>query len=477
MHRFVSSQHAKTLLLLSLVLLWSCSIPPPLVERIKASGELRVITRNSGTTLYEGPHGLIGFEHDLVVMFAKELGVKPHFIIPKKFDDLLPDVINGKAQLAAAGLTVTPERVSEIRFGPPYQEITQQVVYRRGTRRPRKVEDLVGGKLVVLAGSSHEEELQRLKTEYPALTWESRSDLESAELMQMVQNREIDYTIADSNDFAINRRFMPNIGVAFDLTKPQPLAWAMAHSEDSSLYDAMKDFFDRIRKDGTLDQLIERYYGHIGRLNFVELRTFVRHFKDRLPEYEDAFKEAAEVTQIDWRMLAAIGYQESHWNPRAKSPTGVRGIMMLTLDTAKQMNIDSRLDPDQSIVGGAKYLRYIEDKLPARIKEPDRLWLTLAGYNVGFGHLEDARILTEHLGDDPDKWADVKKHLPKLGLKKWYSGLKHGYARGDEPVNYVDNIRGYYELLRWQLRKLAETKRKEEKENESQAISILPKAL
>ena len=185
---------------------------------------------------------------------------------------------------------------------------------------------------------------------------------------------------------------------------------------------------------------------------------------------------AAKQTQIDWRMLAAIGYQESHWNPKAKSPTGVRGIMMLTLDTAKQMDIDSRLDPHQSIVGGAKYLRYIEDKLPDRINEPDRLWLTLAGYNVGFGHLEDARILTEHLGDNPDKWADVKKHLPKLSLKKWYTGLKHGYARGSEPVNYVDNIRGYYELLRWQLRKQAEQKRKQEA-NQPHALSITPKAL
>lgn len=475
MQREASSRHTILLLVVSLALLWSCSIPPPLVERIKASGELIVVTRNSGTTLYEGPEGLTGIEHDLVLLFAQELGVKPHFIIPKRFEDLLPKVINGEAHLAAAGLTVTPERVSEIRFGPPYQEITQQVVYRRGNKRPRKVEDLIGGKLVILAGSSHEEELLRLKARYPTLTWESRADLESAELMQMVQNREIDYTIADSNEFAITRRFMPNIGVAFDLTKPQPLAWAMAHAEDTSLYDAMKDFFDRIREDGTLDQLIERYYGHIGRLNFVELRTFVKHFESRLPNFEEAFKDAAATTEIDWRLLAAIGYQESHWNPLAKSPTGVRGIMMLTLDTAKQMNIESRLDPRQSIIGGAKYLRYIEDKLPERIQEPDRLWLTLAGYNVGFGHLEDARILTQHLGDDPDKWSDVKKHLPNLSLKKWYTGLKHGYARGNEPVNYVDNIRGYYELLRWQLRKQA--KEREGNNKKPHALSIIPEAL
>jgi membrane-bound lytic murein transglycosylase F len=457
--------------------LGSCSIPPPLVERIKASGELKVATRNSGTTLYEGSEGLTGFEYELVQLFAQELGVKAHFIIPNHFDDLLPSVVNGDAHLAAAGLTVTPVREAEIRFGPSYQEITQQVVYRAGKRRPRKVTDLIGKSLHVLAGSSHEEELQRLKKTHSELEWVSHSDLESAELMQMVQDNKIDFTIADSNEFAVTRRFMPYLKVGFDLTEPQPLAWAMAHAEDASLFQAMEAFFNRIRENGTLDQLIERHYGHIGRLNFVELRTFVKHIKNRLPKYQDYFEEAAQETGIDWRMLAAIGYQESHWNPKAKSPTGVRGIMMLTLTTAKQMKIESRLDPKQSIIGGAKYLRYIEKLLPERIKEPDRLWLTLAGYNVGFGHLEDARILTEHLEDDPDKWADVKKHLPKLSLKKWYTSLKRGYARGKEPVNYVDNIRAYYELLKWQLQQMELANQEEEEPIPPHALSINPEAL
>jgi membrane-bound lytic murein transglycosylase F len=455
----------------------SCSIPPPLVERIKASGELRVVTRNSGTTLYEGSEGLTGLEYDLVQLFANKLGVKAHFIIPKSFDDLLPAVINGDAHLAAAGLTVTPERQSRIRFAPPYQEITQQVIYRGGTHRPRKIEDLLDKELHVLAGSSHEEELLRLKKTYPVLKWISHTDLESAELMQMVEDKKIDFTIADSNEFAVTRRFMPHIKVGFDLTKPQPLAWAMAHAEDASLYQAMETFFKRIREDGTLTQMLERHYGHIGRLNFVELRTFVKHLDKRLPKYQGFFKEAAEVTDIDWRLLAAIGYQESHWNPKAKSPTGVRGIMMLTLTTAKQMKIKSRLDPKQSIIGGAKYLRFIKKRLPERIPDPDRLWLTLAGYNVGFGHLEDARILTEQLGGDPDKWVEVKQHLPKLSLKKWYKHLKRGYARGKEPVNYVDNIRAYYELLKWQLRQREAHNQGGDNKDSIHALSIIPDAL
>jgi membrane-bound lytic murein transglycosylase F len=455
------------LVITAFLVLTSCSIPTPQIQRIKESGELMVVTRNSGTTLYEGADGLTGFEYDLVQLFAEEIGVKPHFILPDSFDQILPTLMEGDAHLAA-GLTITPGRETEIRFGPPYQDITQQVVYLSGTKRPRRVADLVGKQIEVLAGSSHEEELIRLSAKYPDLKWTARSDLEVGELLQRIQDGLIDFTIANSNEVSVNRRFMPNIRVAFDLPKPQQLAWAMAYAEDSSLYKAMVRFFKRIRKDGTLNQLIERHYGHMDRLDFVESTTFLKHVETRLPKYQGLFKKAAEDTDIDWHMLAAIGYQESHWNPNAQSPTGVKGIMMLTLAAAKEVDVNNRTDPAQSISGGARYLRYVEGMLPERIGEPDRLWLTLAGYNVGFGHLEDARILTKRLGDDPDKWADVKKHLPKLSLEKWYKTLKQGYARGKEPVNYVDNIRAYYELLKWQMA---------QKQPEPEAKPKLPYAL
>jgi membrane-bound lytic murein transglycosylase F len=460
------------LVITALLVLTSCSIPPPLIGRIKESGELLVVTRNSGTTLYEGPNGLTGFEYDLIQLFAQEIGVKAHFILPERFDQIIPTLLAGDAHLAAAGLSITPGRETSIRFGPPYQEITQQVVYLGGKPRPKKVEDLIGKTLEVVAGSSHEEELIRLATVYPALKWTSRADLEVGELLQRVQDGYIDYTIADSNEVSVNRRFMHNIRVAFDLTEPQQLAWAMAHAEDTSLYKAIQRFFNQGKKDGTLAQLIERHYGHVDRLDFVETKTFLRHMEERLPEYEGVFRKAAAETGIEWEMLAAIGYQESHWNPEAQSPTGVKGIMMLTQATAKQMRVSNRTDPEQSIIGGAHYLRYIEAKLPSRIQEPDRLWLTLAGYNVGFGHLEDGRILTQRLGGDPDKWSDVKQHLPKLSLEKWYKTLKRGYARGKEPVNYVDNIRAYYELLKWRL---AEQRPKPESTGKPPyALSIAP---
>ncbi len=449
-----------------------CTKPTPLLERIKEEGVLVVLTRNSATTYYEGPEGLIGLEHDLVQLFAEELGVQPRFVIPESFDVILPMISRGEAHLAAAGLTVTASRESIVRFGPPYQEITQQLIYRAGSRKPTIIEDTSDGIFEVIAGSSHEEELLKLKATYPNLDWETQRDLESEELLYLVKEQIIDYTIADSNEVALNRRYYPELKIAFDLTEPQPLAWAFPHSHDSSLYDAATVFFEQIKQDGTLAQLIERYYGYSETLTFVDKRSFRRHVNQRLPQYKHLFMQAAEATELDWRLLAAISYQESHWNPKAISPTGVRGIMMLTQATSKQLGIENRMDPEASIMGGARYLRMMEEKIPERVPEPDRIWLALAGYNIGFGHLEDARVLTQQDGGDPDKWAEVKTRLPLLSQKKWHKKTKHGYARGREPIDYVDNIRSYYDLLIW-----FEQEPQEKPKEETFPVNTLPPML
>jgi membrane-bound lytic murein transglycosylase F len=161
------------------------------------------------------------------------------------------------------------------------------------------------------------------------------------------------------------------------------------------------------------------------------------------------FKAEANKYNIDWRLLAAIGYQESHWRSEAVSPTGVKGLMMLTKKTAKQLGIKDRTDPAQSIAGGALYFKQRLKKIASHIQEPDRTWFALASYNVGFGHLKDAQKLTKNNQGNPDKWMDVRKTLPLLSQKKWYKQTRYGYARGKEPVRYVENIRSYYDLLIW----------------------------
>ena len=431
------------------LLLGTCSSTPSLLDQVKDLGELRVVTRNSPGTFYLGADGPAGFEYDLARLFADDLGVNLNMFAPERFSGVLPAVRDGRAHFAAAGLSITRSRKQDFWFGPPYLEIEPQVVYRYGHSRPRDIEDLIGANLHVVAGSSHEETLAQLATEYPELDWTAETDIEADELLYKVSAREIDITIADSTEVALNQRYYPEIRTAFSLGDAERLAWAFRRGDDDSLYRAAILFFESLEDSDQLAQIVERHFGHTDRFDYVGTRIFMRHIDSRLPAYRETFEEAATLNGVDWRLLAAIGYQESHWNPNAVSPTGVRGLMMLTRNTARHVGIDDRRDPQDSILGGADYFTRVKEKVPERIGEPDRTWLALAAYNVGFGHLEDARILTEMNGKDPDKWIDVREHLPLLSQKKWYSRTKHGYARGREPVIYVENIRSYYDILVW----------------------------
>jgi len=401
-------------------------------------------------------------------MFADHLEVELTIIATDSLSELLEGINNKTAHLAAAGLTITKPRKELLRFGPGYQEITEQLIYHTDHHKPVDLGDLRGGSLEVVSQSSHSEHLKNHKTRYPDLTWKENTELESEELLQLVADGVIDYTIADSNEVALYKRYLLNLRTAFDISPPLQLAWALPRSEDTSLYDAVVRFFEQIKNNGELTRLIERSYGHVENLDYVGTIVFRRHIKKRLPQYQSMFIQAAEEHELDWRLLAAIGYQESHWNPKAVSSTGVRGIMMLTQATAAQLGIKNRLDPEGSIKGGASYIASRLKRIPEDIQEPDRTWMALAAYNVGAGHLEDARIITETLGKDPDKWIEVKKVLPLLAQRKWYKKTKHGYARGWEPVRYVENIRSYYDVLSW----LDESE--QEDTSEPDALSILP---
>ena len=464
------------LILLCLILFIFKGIPlifkPGILKQIENSGELVVLSRNSPTTYYEGPEGPTGFEYELAEKFADFIGVKLKIITPDNLNEIFNMLDKNEAHLAAAGLTITEARKKRVRFGPGYQEIKEQLIYNNQDFKPETIEDLEFGNLEVVAGSSHVEKLIELKKQNPDLVWNEHDDMESEQLLQLVADKIIDYTIADSNELALNQRFLLELRAAFDISEPQQLAWAFPLTDDTSLYDKAMVFFWQIINNGELTQLIERHYGHVSKFDYVGNRIYLRHIATRLTEYQDMFIESAEKYNLDWRLLAAVGYQESHWNPRAVSPTGVRGIMMLTLQTAGQLGIKNRLDPESSIYGGAKYLSQIRDRLPESIKEPDRTWFALASYNVGFYHVEDARIIAQKLNKDPNKWIDIKSTLPLLSRKKWYKQTRFGYARGWEPVRYVENIRRYYDLLNWQL-----SKADDDKELEHDVFSTLPPVL
>jgi membrane-bound lytic murein transglycosylase F len=322
------------------------------------------------------------------------------------------------------------------------------VVYRRGTRRPRSVEDLADGRLAIIGGTSYASFLEPLRERY-GVEWETREEASIEDLLEAVSEEEIDFTIVDSNILDLNRRYFPAVRPAFEIDSRQTLAWAARLGDDDTLVQKMREFFALPRTGTALARLRQRYFSHVQEYEPVGTFTFMDQMRQRLPEIRPLFEQAARITGLDWRLLAAVSYQESHWNPAAVSRTGVRGLMMLTLRTARQLGIEDRNDPEQSVVGGARYLHSMIERLPERIKHPDRLWLALAAYNIGLGHLEDARVLTERQGGDPDRWVDVRERLPLLTQKKWFTQTRFGYARGYEAVNYVESIRTFYEILVW----------------------------
>lgn len=425
-------------------ILGTCSPEVNTLRSIQESGQLRVATLNSATTYYLASYGPTGFEYDLAKSFATWLGAEPEIIVAESVDDALAMVRSGRAHYAA-GFSPTVKRERRVRFGPPVYTATPQLVYRKNSEKPSSMDELKG-KLEVLADSSQAELLER---EYPQVDWEVNADTDIEGLLYRVGEGEIDYTIANSNVIALNARYFPEIGTAFDVGRPESLAWAFRKEDDNAFFHKAIAFIAEIQESGELTDYKNRYFKRVTGSGYVGGRIFAAQVENQLPKWRAAFMEAGQRYDIDWRLLAAVGYQESHWQPLATSPTGVRGLMMLTNATADFVNISNRLDPYQSIDGGARYLKYLESLLPEEIEEPDRTWITLASYNIGWGHIQDVRELVKLRGGNPNRWLDIRDTLPLLTQSRWNRKTKYGYARGYEAVTYVANIRSYYDILRW----------------------------
>lgn len=447
---------AWALFALELALLSTCSPPLSKLEQIQQLGALRVATVNSPSTYYDSGDGPSGFSYDLSKRFADWLGVELDIRVTPSASDALQAVVNQKVHMAAANLTITDSRAKNILFSPAVRELRPQLVYQIGSKRkPRSLEKL-NGPIHVLADSAQQELAEALRAEYESIVIEPVSDVSSEDLLVQVAQGEIPYTIADSDLVAMTSRYYHKIGVALNVGEPVRKSWAFRQHRDSSLFNQATRFLTELTASGELALINERYFGLVDKLDFVSSRSLSRHIDDRLPRYRQLFEEAGERTGIDWRLLAAIGYQESHWNPNARSTTGVEGLMMLTRDTAKYIKIKDRKDPAQSIDGGARYFRFLLDRLPDEISPPDRIWMALASYNMGYGHLLDVRRLTEKQGGNPNLWADVRANLRLLTQPKWYKQTRYGYARGHEAEAYVGHVRTYLDVLNWMTRRESE---------------------
>jgi len=425
-------------------------IEPTLFEKIKKRKSLNVVLLNSPSTYFIGPNGPQGFEYDLLDAYSKHLSLELNITAVHTIEEALNWTQKPGIDIISASLSKTPLREKKFNFGPSYFEVQEQVVCNRSMQRsskfPRDVEDLEGLSIVVGAKTSYSETIEALKADDYEINATYTSDYSTEELLDKVSKHEIDCTIADSNVYALNLRYFPEIAMAFTISNREQLAWILPKGSKELEAD-MYAWLNSYNQQGKLGQLKDHYYSYVLFFDYYNTKMFYKRIKTRLPKYKKYFQEAATRFGIPWTLLAAISYQESHWNPKAKSFTGVRGLMMLTRHTAKLLGVKNRLDPKQSIVGGTRHIKQMLKFIGDDVKGENRLKLALAAYNIGMGHIRDAQTLATEIGLDKNSWKDLKIVLPLLSQKKYYSSLEYGYARGEEPVKYVESIYNYRDIL------------------------------
>jgi membrane-bound lytic murein transglycosylase F len=427
-------------LLCCLVVLWlpACSrIEPP-----EVSGRLVVAIREAPAFFQSQGDSTSGFEHDLVADFAASLGLKPQFIKaadPYELNDL---ALAGRVHLAAS----MPIGNSQLEYSAPIRNVRQWIVGHNELLGPESVADLAGKTVEVLAGSPIADKLRGLSEESRPTVVEMPG-INEMDLLQRVASHQAELVAVHDIHLDVGVNFFPDVQALLPLPGTLDLGWAFGGSNAASLREKADAFIAEARADGRLARLTDRYFGHLKRINSEGITRFIDDAKKQLPQWRHHFHAAQDMTGIDWRLIAALAYQESKWDPLATSYTNVRGMMMLTEDTADYLRVKNRLDGGESIRAGARYLAELVEQVPAGAGYPDRLWLALSAYNLGMGHFRGARAMAARFKRNPDVWYDMKQVLPQLARPEIYARLKSGPARGGEAVIMVENIRSYYDVL------------------------------
>ncbi len=442
------------------------SHPPPAPAPPVNAGELVVYVRPGPIVYFPGPDGaFVGFDADLVRLFAQERKTPVRFVTTDSAADAFAALERGEAHFAVGGLLrPAPPRpplgvaIAQVLLGAPadlgpevawtigYYAVEPVLIYNSDGFKPANWDDLDGETVAYVESGRLEPEIARLRAAHPKIDFRPVALPSPTELIAQVSDGALSYAIVGSLAASVARNIYLEFDVAFPVGGKREIAWAVS-PHTAKLAQELDRFLARAKRDGTLARLVERYVPEARQFLRIDAGGLQEKMRTVLPQYRPLFRDTQAKTGLDWRLLAAIAYQESKWDSAAQSDTGVRGFMQITEDTAKLLGVTDLLDPAQNVLAAARYLKGLKDKLPERIQEPDRTWLALAAYNIGIGHLEDARVVAQKQGLDPDHWNDVKKALPLLALPEYNEQAKLGYARGGMPVAFVDRVRGYYDVL------------------------------
>jgi membrane-bound lytic murein transglycosylase F len=416
------------------------------VEKVHKNEKLRLITNKAINTYYLYNNRPMGFEYDLAQEFARFLNVEIDVITPG-WNNMFEYLNQGKGDFIAAGISITAPRLEYANFSIPYMTIQQRIIHHNLVFSPKDIKDMEFRIFHARRGTSYHYRLAEIKNAGVPLEYVLYNNIPTEELIGRVHDREIKFTIADSNIALLSQRFFPDIRIGIPIQEKESLAWAV-RKNDSEMLKQVNKFLLHATSTGILKRITTRYYGNIDNFDAYELKKFHDRINTRLPKYKNVIEAESAKHGFDWRLIAAVVYQESHFDPEAKSYTNVRGLMQVTESTAREMGIKNRRDPQQSIRAGIKYLSLMYKRFDFIKDDSQRLLFALASYNVGYGHVKDAMSLAKKKGFDPNTWKGLKATLPLLSKAKYYNQTKYGYARGWEPVQYVERIQTYFDILK-----------------------------
>lgn len=425
----------------------------PVVElkHVKLRGKLRVVTDYNSTNYFIYKGRTMGFQYEMLKALAKHLDVKLELSVNNDLVSSFDALERGDVDLLGMNLAVTADRVDKFNFTVPHSQSRQVLIQINDSIRPlgyiNEKSQLFGKQIHVPKGSSFEERLHRISnTGNDAIDIVPVDQVEVEELISKVAKREINYTIADENVAMVNQSYYPNIDIQTHLSEPQNLAWALRKGTDELTKDINMWLIDF--KKTKEYRIIYRKYFRSSRIEEMLQSEYFTLKSGKISEYDELLKKHAKTINWDWRLLSALVYQESSFNPEARSWVGAFGLMQLMPETAYRYDVDTLSSPRENVEAGVKHLKYLEAKLDKTLEDKtDKLQFLLASYNVGLGHILDARRLALKNGKDPDQWkGSVDYYLLNKAKPEFFNDpvVKYGYCRGEEPYWYVIKILDRY---------------------------------
>jgi membrane-bound lytic murein transglycosylase F len=411
-------------------------------EKIQARGYLTWITRPSPLTYYNSLDGIIGLEYDMLREFSEQYKLKLNVIVAPSNNALFNQFDKKNIDIAGANLTLTDERKTKYLPSLAYDGTSIRLISSYNKPKIKSLKWLKNLTGMVINNSSYVAIAKDLIKKYQAHIT-PKSDINLYELLQMITEYKIDYTLADSNIIAVYASYIPKLRLGKELTDKLQLVFYFSDKSDVSLKSKLDAFIIQYQYKGKIEDYKKLLMNTLPNSKPADTVNFLKNYKRRWPKVKEDIYTVAEKYGISPILLGAISYQESHWNPTAVSPTLVKGLMMLTKGVAKEQGVTDRFNPLQSLEGGAKHYLKMRQRIPERITEPDRTFFALASYNLGYGNVEQARVLAQKAGKNPDLWGDVRNFLPQL------NEITGNKVDGETAVRYVDNIYVYQNLLQW----------------------------